>query len=89
MSLHIASDLITEALQVAVAQARSTFLVLDLDSKRRDQRMELEKQKAAFLAEIERATGPWGRRREKLDPERVRKNISNAVTRAIEALFFI
>jgi hypothetical protein len=46
----------------------------------------LQKQKEVFLAEIERATGPGGRRQEKSDPERVRKNISNAVTRAIEAV---
>lgn len=47
---------------------------------------ELEKQKEAFSAEIEGATGLGGRRREKSDPERVRKNVSNAVTRAIDAV---
>ncbi len=40
MSLHIASDLITEALRAAAAHARSTFLLLDLNSKRRDQKFE-------------------------------------------------
>jgi hypothetical protein len=40
MSLHIASDLITEALHVAAAHARSTFLLLDLNSKRRDQKFD-------------------------------------------------
>ena len=40
MSLHIASDLITEALHAAAAHARSTFLLLDLNSKRRDQKFD-------------------------------------------------
>jgi hypothetical protein len=48
--------------------------------------IELEKQKEAFSAEIEKATGLGGRRREKSDPERGRKNFSNAVTRAIDAV---
>ncbi len=48
--------------------------------------IELEKQKEAFSAEIEIATGLGGRRREKSDPERGRKNFSNAVTRAIDAV---
>jgi hypothetical protein len=39
-SLQIASDLITEALHVAAAHARSTFLLLDLNSKRRDQKFD-------------------------------------------------
>jgi hypothetical protein len=47
---------------------------------------ELEKQKEAFSTEIECATGLGGRKREKSDPERVRKNVSNAVTRAIDAV---
>jgi len=38
LSLHTASDLITEALHAAAAHARSTFLLLDLNSKRRDQK---------------------------------------------------
>ncbi len=40
MSLHIASDLITEALHAAAAHARSTFLLLDLNNKRRDQKFD-------------------------------------------------
>jgi hypothetical protein len=40
MSLHIASDLITDALHAAAAHARSTFLFLDLNSKRRDQKFD-------------------------------------------------
>ncbi len=40
MSLHIASDLITEALHTAASHARSTFLLLDLNSKRRDQKFD-------------------------------------------------
>ncbi len=44
---------------------------------------ELENQKDAFSTEIESATGLGGRRREKSDPERVRKNVSNAVASAI------
>jgi hypothetical protein len=40
MTLHIASDLITEALHAAAAHARSTFLLLDLNSKRRDQKFD-------------------------------------------------
>ena len=47
---------------------------------------DLEKQKEAFSAEIEGATGLGGRSREKSDPERVRKNVSNAVARAIDAV---
>jgi hypothetical protein len=47
---------------------------------------ELEKQKETFSAEIEKATGLGGRKREQSDSERVRKNVSNAVTRAIEAV---
>ncbi len=47
---------------------------------------ELEKQKEAFSTEIESATGLAGRKREKSDSERVRKTVSNAVTRAIEAV---
>ncbi len=40
MSLHIASDLITEVLHAAAAHARSTFLLLDLNSKRSDQKFD-------------------------------------------------
>ncbi len=40
MSLHIASDLINEALHTVAAHARSTFLLLDLNSKRRDQKFD-------------------------------------------------
>jgi hypothetical protein len=40
MSLHIASDLITEALHTAASHARSAFLLLDLNSKRRDQKFD-------------------------------------------------
>ncbi|MCA9127098.1 MAG: hypothetical protein KDB22_08430 [Planctomycetales bacterium] len=40
LSLHIASDLINEALHAVAAHARSTFLLLDLNSKRRDQKFE-------------------------------------------------
>jgi hypothetical protein len=40
MSLHTASDLITEALHAVAAHARSTFLLLDLNSKRRDQKFD-------------------------------------------------
>ncbi|RLS69998.1 MAG: hypothetical protein DWH99_11495, partial [Planctomycetota bacterium] len=47
---------------------------------------ELETQKETFSAEIEKATGLGGRKRENSDPERVRKNVSNAVARAIEAI---
>jgi hypothetical protein len=47
---------------------------------------ELEKQKETFSAEIEKATGLRGRKREKSDPERVRKNVSNAVARAIDTV---
>jgi hypothetical protein len=39
-SLQIASDSITEALHVAAAHARSPFLLLDLNSKRRDQKFD-------------------------------------------------
>ena len=47
---------------------------------------ELEKQKETFSAEIEKATGLGGRKREMSDSERVRKNVSNAVTRAIDSV---
>ncbi|MDZ4853225.1 MAG: hypothetical protein SGI77_28380 [Pirellulaceae bacterium] len=40
MSLHIASDMINDALHAAAAHARSTFLLLDLNSRRRDQRFD-------------------------------------------------
>jgi hypothetical protein len=62
----------------------------ELDEAKRDNDdariAELEKQKDAFSTEIESATGLGGRRREKSDTERVRKNVSNAVTRAIDAV---
>jgi hypothetical protein len=41
LSLYTASDLITEALHTAAAHARSTFLLLDLNSRRRDQRFDV------------------------------------------------
>jgi len=47
---------------------------------------ELEKQGETFSAEIKKATGLGGRKREQSDSERVRKNVSNAVTRAIDAV---
>jgi hypothetical protein len=40
LSLHIDRDLINEALHAVAAHARSTFLLLDLNSKRRDQKFE-------------------------------------------------
>jgi len=40
LSLHIASDLINEALHTVAAHARSTFLLLDLNSNRRDQKFD-------------------------------------------------
>lgn len=47
---------------------------------------ELEAQMETFSAQIESATGLGKRKRENSDPERVRKNVSNAVTRAIDAV---
>lgn len=47
---------------------------------------ELEPQMEMFAAQIESATGLGKRKREKSDSERVRKNVSNAVTRAIDAV---
>jgi hypothetical protein len=40
LSFHVASDLINEALHAVAAHARSTFLLLDLNSRRRDQKFE-------------------------------------------------
>ncbi len=40
----------------------------------------------AFELEIARATGLGGRRREKTDADRVRKNVSMAITRAIDSI---
>jgi hypothetical protein len=71
---------------------RKTYLEItnDLEETKRDNDharvAELENQKDAFSTEIESATGLGGRKREKSDPERVRKNVSNAVTRAIDAV---
>jgi hypothetical protein len=76
----------------ALADYRKIYIEIthDFEEAKRDHDhariAELEKQKEAFSAEIEGATGLGGRRREKSDPERVRKNVSNAVTRAIEAV---
>ena len=39
-----------------------------------------------FASEIAGATGLGGRKREKTDTERVRKNVSMAVTRAIDSI---
>ena len=76
----------------ALADYRKIYLEItrDFEEAKRDHDhariAELEKQKEAFSAEIEGATGLGGRRREKSDPERGRKNFSNAVTRAIDAV---
>ena len=76
----------------ALAAYRKTYheITHDLEEAKRNHdhaRMaELETQKETFSAEIEKATGLGGRKRENSDPERVRKNVSNAVTRAIEAV---
>jgi uncharacterized protein YicC (UPF0701 family) len=65
----------------ALADYRKIYLEItrDFEEAKRDHDhariAELEKQKETFSAE-----------REKSDPERVRKNVSNAVTRAIEAV---
>ena len=40
LSLHVASELTNEALHTVAAHARSTFLLLDLNSKRRNQKFE-------------------------------------------------
>ena len=76
----------------ALAAYRKTYheITHDLEEAKRNHdhaRMaELETQKETFSAEIEKATGLGGRKREMSDSERVRKNVSNAVTRAIEAV---
>ena len=76
----------------ALRNYRKTYLEItnDLEEAKRDNDharvAELEKQKETFSAEIEKATGLGGRKREQSDSERVRKNVSNAVTRAIEAV---
>lgn len=41
LSLHSASDLINDTLHATAAHSRSTYLLLDLNSKRRDQRFEV------------------------------------------------
>lgn len=46
----------------------------------------LQKKLDFFATEIARATGYGGRKREKSDVERVRKNVSMAVTRAIDGI---
>lgn len=76
----------------ALAAYRNTYheITHDLEEAKRNHdhaRMaELETQKETFSAEIEKATGLGGRKREMSDSERVRKNVSIAVTRAIEAV---
>jgi hypothetical protein len=76
----------------ALADYRKIYLEItrDFEEAKRDNDharvAELEKQKETFSAEIEKATGLGGRKREQSDSERVRKNVSNAVTRAIEAI---
>ena len=76
----------------ALAAYRKTYheITHDLEEAKRNHDhariAELENQKDAFSTEIEKATGLGGRKRENSDPERVRKNVSNAVTRAIEAV---
>jgi len=46
----------------------------------------LQKKLDFFATEIAKATGFGGRKREKSDVERVRKNVSMAVTRAIDGI---
>jgi len=46
----------------------------------------LQSEMEAFALEIARATGLGGRKREKNDAERVRKNVSTAVSRAIDSI---
>ena len=76
----------------ALAAYRKIYLEVtrDLDEAKRDNDhariVELEKQKEVFSKEIVGATGLGGRTREKSDSERVRKNVTNAVARAIEAV---
>ena len=71
---------------------RKTYLEItnDLEEAKKDNdhaRMaEPEKQKETFSVEIEKATALGGRKREMSDSERVRKNVSNAVTRAIDSV---
>jgi hypothetical protein len=47
---------------------------------------QLQSEMEVFASEIAGATGLGGRRREKSDTERVRKNVSMAVTRAIDSI---
>jgi hypothetical protein len=76
----------------ALADYRKIYLEItrDFEEAKRDNDharvAELEKQGETFSAEIEKATGLGGRKREQSDSERVRKNVSNAVTRAIDAV---
>jgi len=46
----------------------------------------LQSEMETFELEIARATGLGGRKREKTDAERVRKNVSTAVSRAIDSI---
>jgi hypothetical protein len=76
----------------ALADYRKIYLEItrDFEEAKRDNDharvAELEKQKETFSAEIEKATGLGGRKREQSDSERVRKNVSNAVARAIDSV---
>ena len=76
----------------ALAAYRKIYheITQDLDRAKRDNDhariVELENQKEVFSKEIVGATGLGGRKREKSDSERVRKTVSIAVTRAIEAV---
>jgi len=47
---------------------------------------ELESEQEAFEIEIAKATGLGGKKREKTDADRVRRNVSMAVTRAIDSI---
>ena len=47
---------------------------------------QLQSEMDAFGTELARATGLGGKKREKTDAERVRKNVSMAVTRAIDSI---
>lgn len=62
----------------------------DLEEAKRDNDhakiAELETQMEIFAAQIESATGLGKRKRDKSDSEQVRKTVSIAVTRAIEAV---
>ena len=47
---------------------------------------QLESEQEAFEIEIAKATGLGGKKREKTDADRVRRNVSMAVTRAIDSI---